>query len=55
MSELIVCLGMWLSMCGTVVRQDFPSEKACQDVLADFRTRPNFTYGYCRVPKEKPQ
>lgn len=53
MTELFVCWGMWAGMCGKHVVQQFPTEQACQAVLADMRTLSGFTYGFCRVPEKK--
>lgn len=50
MTELIVCFGMWLGICGNIRVEPFPNEQACQAVAEQMRKVKEVTYAYCRLP-----
>jgi hypothetical protein len=51
MTELFVCFGMWLSMCGNIHVDEFRTDQQCRDALAEVRKSKGFDHGYCRIPK----
>lgn len=48
MIQLIVCMNMYLGMCGYVIIQQFGTEAACETSHSTFKKMPGYAYGHCR-------
>ena len=53
MYTLTICFSMWIGLCGSIVRADFPDLASCDaERKIQIATSKNMTYAICSYKKE---